>query len=219
MIFVNFKTYKEGTASHAVELIQQIVSVQTETKVPIIPVVQAVDARLCVNTSGYSVWMQHIDSAQQGQSTGWITVESAAESGVSGTFLNHSEHKMQNNELRIVNEKCRGIGLETMIFASDMKELGEVVKLKPSYAAYEPPELIASPDTSVAKAKPDVIREAANVCKKAGVKLIIGAGVKSKDDVATSLKLGAIGVAVSSAVVLAEDPRSILEELARGFGS
>jgi triosephosphate isomerase len=217
MIFVNFKTYKEGTAQVAVSLVQEIVSVQTQTKVPIIPVVQAVDARLCVNTSGYMVWIQNIDSQEAGQSTGWVTIESAAETGISGTFLNHSEHKMVGDKLQLTSDKCRKIGLETMIFASSIEELRQVVGLKPTYAAYEPPELIASPDKSVATAEPEMISEAVKVCKEKGVQLIVGAGIKTKEDVETILKLGAIGVAVSSAVVLAPNPREVLVELAGGF--
>lgn len=217
MIFVNFKTYKEATATKAVDLVQHIVSVQTETKVPIIPVVQAVDARLCVNTSGYMVWVQHLDWQEPGQTTGWVTVEGAAETGITGTFLNHSEHKLKSDECRVISEKCRRVGLETMIFASDINELKEVVKLKPNYIAFELPELIASTGTSVAQAKPDEVKEAAKIAQAAGVKLIVGAGVKSKEDVETSIKLGAVGVAVSSAVVLAPNPRGVLLELAKGF--
>ncbi|MBI2590401.1 MAG: triose-phosphate isomerase [Candidatus Blackburnbacteria bacterium] len=217
MIFVNFKTYKEATAGKAVDLAQHIVSVQTETRVPIIPVVQAVDARLCVNTSGYMVWIQHLDWQELGQTTGWVTVEGAAETGIAGAFLNHSEHKMGNDQIQMTNDKCKKIGLETMIFASDIEELKRVVGLKPSFVAYEPPELIASPDTSVAKSQPKIISEAAKIAKEAGIRLIVGAGIKNGEDVKVSVKQGAFGVAVSSAVVLAPNPREVLSELAGCF--
>ena len=217
MIFVNFKTYKEATATKAVDLVQHIVSVQTETKVPIVPVVQAVDARLCVNTSGYMVWVQHVDWQESGQTTGWVTIEGVAETGITGTFLNHSEHKLKSDKCRVISEECRKIGLETMIFASDVDELKEVVKLKPNYVAFEPPELIASTTTSVAQAKQDEIKEAAKIAQAAGVKLIVGAGVKSKEDVETSIKLGAVGGVVSSAVILVSNQRDVLLELASCF--
>lgn len=220
MIFVNFKTYKEGTAQAAVSLVQEMVSVQTETKVPVIPVVQAVDARLCVNTSGYSVWVQHVDFAERGRSTGWVTLESLAETGIAGVFLNHSEHKFSEDkwsELASLVERCRKAAIETMVFASDLTELHSVVSLKPTYAAYEPPELIASPDSSVATSQPEIIRQAVEVCEEAKIPLIVGAGIKTRGDVEVSLQMGAKGVAVSSAVVLAEDPRQVLVELAEGF--
>ncbi len=222
MIFVNFKTYKEATGTHAVELIQKCVDAQKESGVPIIPVVQLTDARLCVNTSGYSVWVQHIDSRDPGKSTGWNTVEAVAETGVNGAFLNHSEHKILNDQLQMTNDKCQKVGIETAVFASDLEELKKVIELKPSFAVFEPPELIASKDSSVAKAKSGEIKEAAEICGKMGdasVRLVVGAGVKSREDVEVSLKMGAMGVAVSSAVVLAQDPYSVLVELAKGFKS
>lgn len=219
MLFVNFKTYKEGTGAQAVNLLQILNSVQAESGVPIVPVVQVADARLCVEASDNEVWVQHVDAAEYGQHTGWVLPEAVAAQGVRGTFLNHSEHKfpVSSDQLSVAVKRCREVGLGTAVFAADLGELEEVVGLKPDYIAYEPPELIASETTSVAKAKPDVIGKAAEVAKKAGIPLIVGAGVKDAEDVRTSLGLGAVGVAVSSAVVLARDPRKVLVELARGF--
>lgn len=215
MIFVNFKTYKEGTGKCAVELVQIINSVFTETKVPIIPVVQIVDARMCVNTSPYEVWIQHSDSVGFGQHTGWTTPEAVFTAGVSGVFLNHSEHKITHGELQISSGKCQSLGLRTMLFAKDIEELKEIVLLKTDFVAYEPPELIASKQASVASAKSEVIKHAVKVSEK--IPLIVGAGVKSKSDVEVSLRLGACGVAVSSAVVLSENPREVLLDLVGGF--
>lgn len=217
MLFVNFKTYKEATGVRAVELVRILSLCQAETKIPVIPVVQATDIRSSMIATNYNVWAQHVDMAEQGQFTGWVTAEAVAQAGAVGTFLNHSEHKLLDKELKAAFERASSMALDTLIFASDLKELEKVVKLKPTYVAYEPPELIASKDTSVAKAKPNVIKKAVEIAKKAGVPLIVGAGVKGADDVRTSLKLGAIGVAVSSAVVLAEDPKKAVLELAKGF--
>lgn len=215
MLFVNFKTYKEATGVRAVELVRTLSLCQAETKIPIIPVVQATDIRSSMIATNYNIWAQHVDGAEQGQTTGWVTPEAVVEAGAVGTLLNHSEHKIGNIEM--TNDKGKKLGLETMIFAADLKELGKVVGLKPTYVAYEPPELIASKETSVAQAKPDIIRKAYQTAEKTGVPLVVGAGVKGVEDVKTSLKLGAIGVVVSSAVVLAKDPKKAVLELAKGF--
>ncbi|MBI2267862.1 MAG: triose-phosphate isomerase [Candidatus Blackburnbacteria bacterium] len=218
MIFVNFKTHKEATGPKAVELIQKINKCQAKARLPVVPAVQIADARLCVNTSLYDIWVQHVDSIEPGQNTGWILPEAVAAQGVVGTFLNHSEHKYSNfSDLKKAIERCKSVGLYIMVFAKDLKELEEIVALKPNFVALEPPELIASQNTSVAKAKPDIIEKASKIAKKSGVPLIVGAGVKDSTDVKTSLKLGAAGVAVSSAVVLAKNPDEVLMELAKGF--
>lgn len=217
MIFVNFKTYKEATGVRAIELVRILSLCQAETKIPIIPVVQIADIRSSMIATNYNIWTQHVDGVGQGQTTGWVTPEAVAEAGAVGTFLNHSEHKLSDKELKDVFGRASSIALDTLVFASDLKELEKVVGLKSTYVAYEPPELIASKETSVAKAKPEIIKKAYGIAKKAGVPLIVGAGIKDAEDVKTSLKLGAIGVAVSSAVVLAKDPKKMILELAKGF--
>lgn len=217
MLFVNFKTYKKGTGQKAVELVRLLSEVEELTGISVVPAVQAVDARECVNASDHEVWVQHTDSVEPGQHTGWILPEGVAEAGVKGTFLNHSEHRVPDGTLQAIIERCREVGLNTLVFASDLEELRKVVELKPDFVAYEPPELIASKETSVAKAKPEVIEQAVEIAQKAGIPLIVGAGVKDVEDVKGSLRAGAVGVAASSAVVLADDPRTVLRDLAEGF--
>lgn len=223
MLFINFKTYKEATGTRAVELVRDFSLLQAKTGVPIIPVVQATDIRSCMIATNYEVWAQHVDGVEQGQTTGWITPEAVGEAGASGTFLNHSEHKLESGNWKLVIGRCKELGLKVMFFAANLEELEQAVGLQPNFVAYEPPELIASKDTSVARAKPEAIGEAAKIAKSAGIPLIVGAGVKDVEDVKAclrrqeSLRGGAVGVAVSSAVVLAEDPKKVVLELAKGF--
>lgn len=207
MIFVNFKTYKEGTGGRALELVKVLRECERDSGVPIIPVVQTEDAVACIGSPGGEVWVQHTDSP------GLIT-----KMGVKGAFLNHSDNKIRSNdELRGLVEKCKEVGLRTLVFAADLGELRQVLTLKPDFVAYEPPELIASKETSVAHAKPEIVKKAAVLAKSVSIPLIIGAGIKDSFDVKKSLELGAVGVAVSSAVVLAEDPKKVVLELAKGF--
>jgi triosephosphate isomerase len=109
------------------------------------------------------------------------------------------------------------VGLKTLIFAANPQELESVLKLKPTYAAYEPPELVGSKTTSVAQANSEIIEIAVQTAKKAGVPLVVGAGIKDSQDVRKSLELGAVGVAVASDVVTANDPRQELLDLIEGF--
>lgn len=216
MIFVNFKTYKEASGERAVELVRILHECETEVNVPIISVVQMVDVRVCVGVGG-EVWVQHVDGVEYGQFTGWILPEGVVDAGVRGTLLNHSENKKDMADLTITVARCKEVGLKTLVFAGDTEELTQVMSLTPDYVSYEPPELIASRDTSVARSKPEVIGEAAKIARGAGIPLIVGAGVKDREDVKKSLELGAAGVAVSSAVVLTDDPKKVVLDLAGGF--
>ena len=218
MIFVNFKTFKEGTGHGALELVKVLEEVAHLSRVKIIPVVQSTDIKEIVLSSKLEVWAQKIDPVSYGAHTGSILPEAVFEDGAVGTFLNHSEAKLATfAELKQTNQKAKEVGLKTLIFTAGISELNRILALKPTFVAYEPPELVGSRETSVAQAKPEIISEASVLAKNAGIPLIVGAGIHSQEDVKKSLELGAVGVVVASDIVLAEDPKKELLDLVEGF--
>ena len=218
MIFVNFKTYQEGSGKAAVSLIHLIEEVASETQTKIIPVVSATDIKESALGSKLEIWTKKIDPVEFGAHTGSIIAEAVFEDGASGTFLNHSEAKFENFEdLKTANTRAMSIGLKTLIFASDLNELRLVLELKPTYVSYEPPELIGSATTSVVQAKPEIIKEAAEMARGFGIPLIVGAGIHSREDVKKSVELGATGIAVASDIVKSENPKAELLDLVEGF--
>jgi triosephosphate isomerase len=220
MIFVNFKTYKEGSGQGALGLTRILEEVAHATQIKIIPVVQIIDAEAVVGATRLEVWIQHIDPVSYGPYTGWTLPEEAVRIGIRGVFLNHSEHKFSNMEdLAKAAARCLEVDLKTLVFASDLEELKKILELKPTYVAYEPPDLIGSTETSVATAQPEIIAKASVLTKEAGIPLIVGAGINSREDVKKSLELGAVGVAVATDVVKALDPKAEITDLTEGFVS
>ncbi|HJX45885.1 MAG TPA: triose-phosphate isomerase [Patescibacteria group bacterium] len=218
MIFVNFKTFKEGTGVNAVSLAKLLYLVASQTQHKVIPVVQASDIKEVVETCGLEVWVQKIDPVEFGASTGSILAEAVFEDGAVGTFLNHSEAKFRDfSMLEKAHARALGVGLKTLVFAQDLSELKEIVNLKPTFVAYEPSELIGSKTISVSQAHPEIIEKAASIARDARIPLVVGAGVHSNNDVRISLKLGAIGVAVATDIVKAENPEKELLDLIEGF--
>jgi triosephosphate isomerase len=218
MIFVNYKAFEESSGEKAISLTKSIEEVAHESQVKIIPVVQVIDAEMVVAATTLEVWIQHVDPVNYGPHTGWTLPAEAAKVGVSGVFLNHSEHKFDDfNALTIANEKAKEANLKTLIFAASLEELKRVAELRPTFVAYEPPEFIGSTNTSVTDAQPEIISKAAEVARLSGEPLIVGAGVSSMEDIKKSLELGAVGVAIATAVVKSPDPKAKLIELVEGF--
>lgn len=217
MIFVNYKTYEQGTGSHAVALTEILEEVSHDSQIRIIPAVQAGDVKEVVTSTALEVWAQKIDPVEPGAHTGAILAESVVDDGATGTFLNHSEAKFANfDDLAKASDRAKSVGLKTLIFAKDVTELKNICSLTPTYVAYEPPDLIGSSTTSVAS-RPEIIKEAAEIAKLAGLPLIVGAGVHTMDDVRRSLEQGAAGIAVASDILKAEDPKKEILELVDGF--
>ncbi len=220
MIFVNFKSSLKGTGENALKIVNALAEAQKETEVPIILAPHTLDLFSVAEVWTGEVWAQHAD---YDRGTGRNQVEllqSWNKGKIKGTFVNHSEHKFEGyNLLAKVVRECEEFAFKTLLFAGSQTEIEKMIELqmKPTYLAYEPPELVGSQDTSVAKAKPEDIKKAAELAQKMGVPLIVGAGVKDTDDVIKSLELGAVGVAVSSAIINAQDPRKEVLELAKAF--
>lgn len=218
MIFVNYKTYERGTGQMAIALTKILEEVAHETQIKIIPVVQATDVKEIVVSTTLEVWTQKVDAVEFGAHTGSIVPEAVMEDGAIGTFLNHSELRFPSfDELAQASDRAKSAGLKTLIFAKDITELKNITSLSPSYLSYEPPELVGSSTLSVSTAKPEIIKEAAEIAKLASIPLIVGAGIKSQEDIRKSLELGAVGFAVASSILLAEDPRKVILELTDGF--
>lgn len=218
MFFINFKTYEQGTGANALSLIKVLEEVAHETQTKVIPVVQGADIKEAVQSSKLEIWTQHIDPFEYGAHTGAIIPEAVYEDGAIGTFLNHSEHKYEDiPQLEKANSRAKQVGLKTLIFAGNTDELVKVVNLNPDFISYEPPELVGSETTSVAKEKPEVVAEAVKIAKDRGIPLIVGAGIKSQEDIRVSIKLGAAGFAIASSIVKAQDPKKELQDLIKGY--
>ncbi len=205
IVVINFKTYKQGKS--AVELAKQIGKVDKN----IIIGVQAGDIYEIVKaTKGkLKVYSQHVDYQKKGKATGFILPEAVKKDGAIGSFLNHSEHKLSFDVLKKTIKRCKKIGLKTIVFASSLSEAIKIEKLKPDHLIYEPPELVGG-KISVSKAKPELIKK---IFRKLKMKFLVGAGIHSREDVKIAMKLGASGIAVSSAIVNSENPKKRLGEL------
>ena len=106
-------------------------------------------------------------------------------------------------------ERCRKVKLKILVFASNLKEAEKIQKLKPDYLVIEPPELVGG-KKSVSKEKPELISK---IKSKIKMKFLVGAGVHTHEDVIIACKLGAAGIAVSSAITKAKNPEKKLREL------
>ncbi|MFH1863898.1 MAG: triose-phosphate isomerase [bacterium] len=218
MLFINFKTYEQGSGARALELVKTLEEVANETQVKIIPVIQVADVKEAVQSSKLEIWVQHIDAVGFGAHTGSVLPEAVFEDGAIGTFLNHSEKKFSDFEnLSKAHKRAVEVGLKTLIFASSLDELSNIAVLNPTFVSYEPPEFIGNTTISVTSAQPDIILKAVEIAKTHNLPLIVGAGIHTREDVKKSMELGATGIAVATNVVKASDPKKALINLVEGF--
>jgi len=214
MIITNFKTYQSATAENAIKLAKIHQEVAEETGADIRIAVQAIDLHRVAEAVNIPVMAQHIDPIEFGSHTGHILPEAVKAIGASGTLLNHSERRLDRKVLQLAIERAKELGLTTIVCAHEPEEGAQYLDFDPDYIAVEPPELIGG-DISISSAKPEIIEHAEKLI--GSKKLIVGAGVKTGEDVRIALAMGAKGVLLASGVTKAEDPKAVLMDLVRGL--
>lgn len=213
-IIVNFKTYPNGTADKALELARIHEKVAQETGVHIAIAVQAVDLWRLAREVSIPVFAQHFDFSDQGKFTGHVTPHALKDSGAMGSLLNHSERRLSLDDIEESLDLARRLGLFTVVCADTPYTGKALSELDPDLICIEPPELIGG-DVSVSRARPQVIIDAVAMIGKSRV--LVGAGIKTKEDVRDAVRHGAHGVLLASGITKALDPEAVLRHLVEGF--
>ncbi|MDE1810710.1 MAG: triose-phosphate isomerase [Candidatus Micrarchaeota archaeon] len=160
---------------------------------------------------------QHTDSPATGGQTGKITVEEVSMSGASGSILNHSENRMTLNGIASTVETLRKNGLISIVCADNLVAAKQVGKrCMPDYMALEPSDLIGG-SVSVSIARRQEVREFVAIAREAGSVPLVGAGIRTENDVMRANELGAEGILVSSAVMHADNFRAAITGLTKAL--
>lgn len=220
LILINFKTFREATGRGAVRMAILAEEASRKTGVCFAVAPQAADLRLVAISAGIPVFSQHVDPVGQGQFTGHISPEAAADAGCVGTLISHSERPLGLDAIEAAVRRAREVGLIQVVCADSVEKARAVASIKPDIIAIEPPELIGT-GIPVSRARPEVVSGAVRAIRgmETGIRILCGAGISRGEDVSAALRLGADGVLLASGVVRAEDPLGVLLELARGAKS
>lgn len=214
IIAINFKTYKESTGENALILAKKLESVaKLFPEFEIIVCVQATDVFCVSHNTSLTVFGQHFDPFVPDKNTGFITLHALVEAGAKGSLLNHSEHRIRLDQLESCITLAKSSNFRTIVCANDPFMVAAIASFNPDFIAYEPPELIEG-DISVSEAKSEQIRLAISFLRNHNYKvpLLVGAGIKKKEDLKAAFFQGAEGILVASGIVKAKDPAKVLEE-------
>ena len=217
IIVVNFKLYRQASGENAVHLAEILNNVAIEYGVNIAVAVNALDFRAVKNTVDIPVLLQHIDPVDFGAHTGQINPELAREAGADGILVNHSERTLKLKDIEKLVTTAKVVGLKTIVCTNNPSVSGAVAFMAPDFIAMEPPELIGG-NISVSKARPEAItRTISMVNTVREIPVLVGAGVKTSEDVRRGIELGAHGVLVASGITKANDPHKAIMELVQGL--
>ncbi len=221
-IIVNAKVYPQVTGSEGVLKLAkacQVVGRELDTIIGLAP--PQVELAALGRVGGFDhvrIYAQHTDGLEPGAGTGWTTAEAVKACGANGSLINHAEHKIDHADVATVVARLDSVGLDSVVCTDSMEETAALAKLRPTMIAIEPPELIGG-DISVTSADPGIVEDAARKVAELSpdTLTLCGAGVKTGEDVAAAIRLGAYGVLLASGVVKADDPEAALRDLCSGL--
>jgi len=214
ILLFNFKAYRQAIGKNALKLAKIIASSGYDN---IYLSVQPTDI-LSIKKIWSNIMAEHVDPVEPGARTGWLTIESIINAGAIGTLINHSEHRMNMDDIKKIIERAKtikydfGLDFEVVSCADTVANAEKIAEFKPDAIAIEPPELIGS-KISISEAKPELITETILAVSKYEIPVLCGAGINKNNDVAKAIELGARGVLVASAFVKNDDPKKWLNDI------
>ena len=164
------------------------------------------------NTKNIILTAQHMQSLKPGRGMGHVLPESLVDAGVEAVFLNHAENPLTVNELYSCINRCKELGLYSIVCADSVAEAEALCMFAPSCVLAEPTELIG---TGVV-ADDSYIDETISRLRKINpnVHINIASGITTADDVYNVIYHGADGTGATSGILKAEDPKLRIREMA-----
>ena len=216
-LIVNLKTYENSFDKKGLRILKEFeknIDKFKKKNVKVIICPNTLDLKDFSKSKKISIFSQSIDGCFFGANTGKVPIDFLKKLKVSGTLINHSENRISFDKIKDIINLCRKSKILCCVCAQNLNEVKKFDLLKPNFIAYEPKKLIGG-NISVSNAKSKVIEEISSKIKNS--KLLVGAGVKNKDDIKNSLKLKAKGVLIASKIANSKNLKKDIIELLEGF--
>lgn len=214
-LIINFKNYGEVSGDRAVKLAKAAQAVAKKLKVEIVVAPPQPALALVAKNVRVPVVCQHVDNEKEGSSTGYFLPELAKSYGAVGSLVNHSEHRIEMKQIAALVERLRKLGMTSIVCAREPWEVMEISAFQPDFIAIEPPELIGT-GRAVSEENPAIITKSIEAAGSRS-KVICGAGITDKGDVAKAIELGSHGILVASGIIKAKSWPAKIAELAAGM--
>ena len=206
MIIVNTKNYLEEKELKS--LIKKIEKVNKN----IIVAVPAIYLKEISKNTKLNIYAQHLDPVLYETTTGAVIPKMVKKIGVKGSLINHSEYQLLLGEVKIIVEQCKKYDLKSIVCASDLREVKQIIKFNPTAIAFEDPKLISS-GKSITTFNPSAIIKFVSLLSKTNIIPLCGAGISTQEDVKSAKKLGCKGVLIASAIAKETHPEKLLKSL------
>lgn len=215
---INFKTY-EGTAGEdGLAYARTVERVAAETGAAFAVMPQTPDLRLLDDETDLPLVAQAADAAGTGRGTGAILPGTLRDAGADGVMINHPENRQTVPDVAALLERCQSLGLDSVVCVADVETGRAMATLSPDWLLFEKPEDVGT-DRAMPRTHPDRVRAFLDAVGRvdSGVRVIVGGGISTAEDVASGFELGVDAAGAASAALGADDRAGWLRAIAGAF--
>ena len=160
-------------------------------------------------TKKIHVFAQHVDAVRHGRGVGAILPEAIRDAGAEGTILNHAEKKLTLNTLYHTIQRCKEVGLMSLVCADSLPECIAAVNLGADIVLKECEDMIGRGESLASR---NVSKDESEIRKhREDIVILHGAGIKDESDIYNIIYAGATATGATSAIFASEDPFLALE--------
>lgn len=219
MICINLKTYSEFIGPGLYNIFDQVEKFINDfpmfkNHLAIAPNMFQIN-EIAKMYNNINIIAQNTDPIDIGKTTGWIPPEFLKINNISYTLLNHSEHRIFdeniNNKIQFIQSK----NINVIVCCENIEEAKVITQSKPYAIAYEPPELIGT-NISVSTQKEQTIKEFVDLVKDYSIPYI-GAGIRTVEDIKSGKEYGAEGFIIAKAFNDADNKYEKLVEFLNAY--
>lgn len=212
---INFKVYPETHGEHALEFARMVERVERDTGTRFVLTPQTPDLRLIAGETDLAFTAPHIDAVDPGRGMGRILPETIADTGAAGVTINHAENRDTLADIERKIDRCREVGLDSGICVDSIDMGRAVAAFDPDMMVFEKPEDIST-DRAITQTHPERVEAFVEMVEAENprTKVLVGGGISTPDDVKRAFEQGADATGAASAISLADDPESLLRDIA-----
>lgn len=215
LFLVNYKLYDGTVGEEGLAYARTVERVAAETGARFAVAPSAPDLRLVARETDLPVLAQAVDPVEVGRGNGSILPESVRAAGAQGVIVNHPESRETLDGVERVIQRCRAVGLDTVVCVSGTEMARAVLAFDPDCLLFEKPEDVAT-GRAITQSHPDRVEAFVETvaAENPRTKVLVGGGITDPGDVARGFDLGADAAGAASAALGADDREGWLRSIA-----
>lgn len=212
---VNFKIYPQTIGMRGLEYARTVERVADETGASFVIAPQIPDIRLIAENVALPVTAPYVDPVEPGRGMGYVLLETIKEAGAVGVVINHAEHRDKITDIDFKIDRCRKLGLDSIVCVDNVRMGRSVAELKPNLLIFEKPADIST-GRAITRTHPDLVEDFIEAIRGVDpeIRILLGGGISKPEDVRLAFELGADATGAASAVAQAENRYKLLKEFA-----